>query len=616
VPEGRSVVGLREGHGMKRKMASRGVLLTAVLLLCAGVAYADDVLLLKDASQKRGNLASCDQTHCRLGMEQVARAYIEWIGLDRDAPAPAVRDPNRDEIHLANQSVQSVTLTGVDGGFVYTTIGGRGFSAASSLPRASVAWIHLGLPKQGGARDTPPPPPPEKGKQKGTQAKGEDKVKDQPASSDASVLWRFPPRVFIHAPARCAGCQDTLHVLELDTQYDMIVMKKSRTISTGWDLLTGSWYTYDPPVPLFPATTDVERFAFDGRFRTNVTHHFYLHHANRNLGGRPPPAAPAGGGPVHQTEQSLALGKMVQIPGVVSPEDVHVWWRDRLAQDWEQRRAARSGGKSRGASGGCEKKQFGMVSGQAEYSQTLTIENWPIIAGERASRPGPRRSSYEKLRRISVYDVNFDLRFAFGDHGGRGRDVDSECYTTDWVQHDSSGPRKPMPAGDGIPDPRPPHEEQADTSGPLDWLFGGQARGVREGIERIPNPVAAAGKAIGGVRDDLAKGPRNFADDVRHVMGGAGMLGDGTAAGPGSSGASGPPHAVTLHVRWFREKGYITEYVGDIIPHAVEGQDLHYQDIIKSATKPPGSFDMASPPVWSGANPKPPPPKSNFNWRP
>jgi hypothetical protein len=598
---------------MKRELASRGVLLAAAMVLFASGAYADDVLLLKDGSQKRGKLASCDQTHCRLGLDSVPRADIEWIGLDRDAPAPTVRDPARDELHLVNRSVQSVTVTGVDAGFVHTTIGGRGFSAASSLPRASVAWIYLGLPKQGGARDAPPPLPAEKGKEKGTQAKGEDKVKDQPASSDASVLWRFPPRVYIHAPARCAGCQDTLHVLEFDTQDDMIVLEKSRVISTGWNLLTGSWYSYDPPVPVFPATTHVAQFSFDGRFRTNVTQHFYLHHANRNLGGRPPPAGPSGGGPVHQTEQSVALGRTLGIPGV-NPEDVHTWWRDRLS-DWERSQAGQGGG-SRGTSGGCEAKQFGMLSGEAEYSHTLTIENWPIIADDRASRPGPQRSSYEKLRRISVYDVLFDLRFAFGDYGGRGRDLGSDCYTTDWVQHDSRGPRKPVAEGDGIPDPRPPHQEEADTSGPLDWLFGRQAQSVREGIERVPNPADAARKAIGGVRDDLAKGPRNFADSVRDVMGGAGMLGDGTGGAPGSGGASGPPHAVTLAARWFRTSGKVTEYLGDIIPHAVEGQDLHYQDIIKSATRPPGSFDMPSPPVWSGANPKPPPPtsKSGPGW--
>jgi hypothetical protein len=295
-------------------------------------------------------------------------------------------------------------------------------------------------------------------------------------------------------------------------------------------------------------------------------------------------------------------------------EDVHKWWRDRLA-DWEQSRAGQGGSGARGASGECEAKQFGMLSGPAHYSHTLTIENWPIIADERAGRPGPYRSSYEKLQRISVYDVSFDLRFAFGDHGGRGRDVGSDCYTTDWVKHDSRGPR--LPAPDGIPIARLPRpQEEPDPKTPLDWLFGRQAQSVREGIEGVPNPVAAARKAIAGVPDDLAKGPRNFADSVRNVMGGAGILGDGTSGPPASSGASGPPHAVTLHVRWFREKGYITEYLGDIIPHAVEGQDLHYQDIVVSATRPPGSFDMLSPPVWSGANPKPPPPpaKTGPGW--
>ncbi|HEY7458668.1 MAG TPA: hypothetical protein VH765_07950, partial [Xanthobacteraceae bacterium] len=542
-------------------MSHRVLIVAAVTALWIGSARADDFLLLRDGSQKRGILSTCDLSSCRLGAEAVPRASIAWIGLDRGAPTPpTARDPTRDELHLVNRSVQSVTLNGVDAGFVHTTLGGRTFQAASSLPRGSVAWIYLGTPKQGTGRDTPPPLPPEKEKEKGTQAKGEDRVKDQPAPGDASVLWRFPPRVYIHAPARCATCEDTLHVLDLKTQDNMIVMEKSRTISVWWNSLSGSWYAYDPPVPLFPATTDVERFSFDERFRANVTQHFYLHHANRNLGGRPPPAGPAGGGPVHQTEQSLALGGIVAVPGVISPEDVHVWWRDRLSQDWEQRRAARSGGGSRGASGGCEKKQFGILSGQAEYSHTLSIENWPLIADERASRPGPQRSSYEKLRQISVYDVQFDLRFAFGDHGGRGRDVDGWCYTTDWVKHDSRGPR--LPAPDGIPNAgaSPPQQEEPDVRTPLDWLFGRQAQSVREGIERVPNPVAAARKAIAGVRDDLARGPQNFADSVRNVMGGAAMLGDGTGGAPGNSGASGPPHAVALAARWFRNSGKVTEY--------------------------------------------------------
>ena len=594
----------------------------ATVLLLGGAARADDFLILRDGSQKRGVLSACDQGSCRLGAEIVPRIDIQWIGLGRDAPTPpAVRNQERDELHLANKSIQNVTLTGVDSNFVHTTLGGQTFQAASSLPRASVAWIHLGLPKQGSARDTPPPPPSEKGKQKGTQAKSEDKSKGehkstgQPAAGDASVLWRFPPRVYIHVPAQCTGCQSTLHVLDLDTRDDMIVMEKSRVISAGWNLLTGSWYTYDPPVPLFPATTEVDRLSFDGRFRTNVTQHFYLHHATRALGGRPPPPPGQPVNPMHKTEQSLALGRMAAVPGVIKEEDVDAWWRNRLADEMQRNWVGPGGGGTSGTSGGCEAKQFGMLSGQADYIHTLSVQNWPIIAEDRASRPGPQRSSYEKLRGISVYDVDFDLRFAFGEHGGRGRDVDSECYTTDWVQHDSRGPR--LPAPDGIPiarSPQPPEEPEPKT--PLDWLFGRQAQSVREGLERIPNPVAGARKAIGGVRDDLAKGPRNFADTVRNVMGGAGMLGDGTAGAPGSSGASGPPHAVTLHVRWFRQQGRITEYVGDIIPHAVEGQDLHYQDIVISATRPAGSFDMPGSPVWSGANPKPPPPPSNFNWRP
>jgi hypothetical protein len=283
--------------------------------------------------------------------------------------------------------------------------------------------------------------------------------------------------------------------------------------------------------------------------------------------------------------------------------------------DWERSRGGQGGGATGRTSGGCESKQFGMLSGAAHYSHNLSVLNWPIIATERATRPGPQQSSYEKLRRIPVYDVEFDLRFAFGDHGGRGRDVDSQCYTTDWVKHDSRGPR--LPAPDGIPIAQPPQpQEEPDPTTALDWLFGRQAQSVREAMERVPNPVDAARKAIGGVGDDLARGRQNFADSVRNAMSGGGLLGDGAGGAQSDGSASGPPHAVTLHARWFRDSGYVTVWTGDVIQHVVGGQEGHYRDLVISRTRPPGSFDMPSPPVWSAANPKPPPPpsKSGPGW--
>ncbi|MEX2127254.1 MAG: hypothetical protein WD871_03310 [Xanthobacteraceae bacterium] len=598
---------------MEREPVSGRVLTAAaVILLLSGGARADDFLLLRDGAQKRGALSACDQSNCQIGAETVPRANIQWIGLDRDASTPpAARDPARDELHLVNQAVQSVTLTGLDSDFVHTTLGGQTFQAASSLPRASVAWIYLGLPKQGGARDTPPPPP-EKGKEKGTKetrAKGEERVKDQPDSSDASVLWRFPARLYIFVPARCANCQATLYVLDFKTQDDMILLAKSRTISISWGHLVGHWFTYDPPVPLFPATTDVDWFSFDGQFRTFVTSHFYSHDRNRQPGPPPPGPAQSYEGPRHLAADSRALGEILAVPGVVSPDEISDWWQDRLADDWAERNKAQGGGRAGGAAGGCEAKQHSTLTGEATYTHHLLMENWPLRAEILSSQPGPRRTSYEKLRRISVYDVNFDLRFAFRGYGGRGRDRGTNCYTTDSVRHDSSGPRKPMPEENfGIPAPRPPHQEEADGGTPLDWLLGRQAQSVREGMESLQKPVDAAREAMAGVRDDLARGRQNFADQVRNVMGGAGLFGGAPGGPQGGSGASGPPHAVTLHARWFRKSGQVTEYLGDIIPHAVEGQEGRYADIVVSATRPPGSFDMPAPPGWTAANPKPPPP--------
>jgi hypothetical protein len=73
---------------------------------------------------------------------------------------------------------------------------------------------------------------------------------------------------------------------------------------------------------------------------------------------------------------------------------------------------------------------------------------------------------------------------------------------------------------------------------------------------------------------------------------------------------SGSSHAVTLHMRWYREQGRITEYTGDIFRHVVEGRDEHFDDIRVSATLPLAAFDLPRPPLWTPPNPKPPPPRA------
>jgi hypothetical protein len=581
----------------------RAPAIAALVFALCGSAGADDFLLLRDGTQKRGAISGCDRDACRLGPETVPRASIVWIGLDRDAPTPpAVRDTARDELHLVNRSVQSATLNGVDSGFVHTTLGGRGFQAASSLPRKSVAWIHLGRPQQGSNDPAAYDPA---GKKK-TRTEGE---KDEETKQDtAGAPWRLPSRIYVFVPRRCPACEATLHVLDLKQEEGNVLLAKSRTISVSAGLLTGSWFAYDPPVPVFPATIDTARFAFDGERKTSVTHEFYLE--NRGSGARGGGGTGAGGsaGGVPRGPGGPGIGPSVQPlrPSVdraieEARESVEDWWRERFARD----SAAGQAGTPRSGSGG--KRQHAVHTGTESYNETLRIENWQIIARDYLKSPEPYRAQYSRLQKIPVYDVEFDLRFSWLDQSGRGRDVDNEGYTTDWSAGPGSSRRQVPEDTPGIPHPRP---QQDDGGSTLDWLIGDRFQSAREGIaslqRRVESAQESASEAADAARRQADAARRGAAAWFRHAMGGG--IGGASGNQQGVGTMRGYSHAVSLHMRWFREQGRITEYTGEILRHAVEGIDGHFDDIRVSATRPLAAFDLPRPPLWTPPNPRPPPP--------
>src|SRR5581483_1607544 len=285
---------MNRGTALRRAAAA-----VAALLISGGVAAAD-VILLRDGGQKHGALSACDQNSCRIGAESVARTSIDWIGLDRDVPAPAVRNPERDELHLANNSVQSVTLTGIDAGFVYASLGGQGFAAASRLPRPSVAWIHLGRPRQGA---TEPETAPAQAKDPTTERKKEttreELAKNRAARADGAP-WRLPSHIYTWTPPNCPTCNASLSVIDLRVQDDDVLILKSRIIKVGPNRLNATWLTFDRPLPLFPATTDVARFLYQGKGTAHIMLESYSAsdaHAGAAGGGSGSGSAPASTAP-------------------------------------------------------------------------------------------------------------------------------------------------------------------------------------------------------------------------------------------------------------------------------------------------------------------------------
>jgi len=113
----------------------RWALLLAALAASAAHA-ANDLLILRDGAQRRGNLQWCNTQACMLGEEQIPQASLLWIGFDgAKAPAPKPRNAAQNELHLRSGAVQAAQMVALDPDKVYTERGEQ--------PRKGVAWIHL-----------------------------------------------------------------------------------------------------------------------------------------------------------------------------------------------------------------------------------------------------------------------------------------------------------------------------------------------------------------------------------------------------------------------------------------------------------------------------------------
>jgi hypothetical protein len=96
----------------------------------------NDLLIMRDDSQKRGALQLCSGEICLLSGSQIPQSSILWIGLGGlSPPAPSVRDPARNELHLVDSTVHSTSFIALDPNTVFTD--------HQPYPRKSVAWIHL-----------------------------------------------------------------------------------------------------------------------------------------------------------------------------------------------------------------------------------------------------------------------------------------------------------------------------------------------------------------------------------------------------------------------------------------------------------------------------------------
>jgi hypothetical protein len=110
-------------------------ILAIVLVAGCSRSTADDEIILRDGSVKRGELSACTADACTLGGAGIARPTIVLIGLNGSRRAPKIRDPLHDEVQLTDETIVAATMTTVDAATVVTD--------KASYPRDRVAWIYL-----------------------------------------------------------------------------------------------------------------------------------------------------------------------------------------------------------------------------------------------------------------------------------------------------------------------------------------------------------------------------------------------------------------------------------------------------------------------------------------
>jgi hypothetical protein len=98
-------------------------------------AAARDLLILR-GEVRRGELVSCDAVACRLDQATIPRSTIVLIGLGNPPlPAPPIRNPLQDEIHLRDGSSHTGPFVSLDARRVITS--------AREYARREVRWIYL-----------------------------------------------------------------------------------------------------------------------------------------------------------------------------------------------------------------------------------------------------------------------------------------------------------------------------------------------------------------------------------------------------------------------------------------------------------------------------------------
>jgi len=612
----------------------------AAVLVQSCDAESEDILLLRDGSALRGSLSFCTEASCRLGAEDVPRAGIDWIGLGRDAPTPPpVRDPARDEVHLIDQSVQQGALAGIDPGTVRT--------AAGSFERTRVAWIHLAAPSSADQQGT-----------QESEVAGPQPVTQDPPDSPAGD-WHLADSIFIWKPPSCRTCKATLQVLHIKAMGGQIVVTKSRFIEASANSLSGSWYTYDPPVPLFPATTTVDWLREDSQSRGWMTEEYYVvRNARPSAGGgaAAPSATPPGPSATSADTATNPVDREIYEATDQVREAWQSWLRDRLARD----AAAQQAGAPPPPQGGAS-QQFLLRWGPIGFMSYMRVTNWQAVA-ETYLRQGVTNADYERLKEIPVSDVEVQVKFTWRTYQGRGRDVDRDGYTTDRtvspgvsreIPPDSSSaseseeapptdnPQGPIAQADRAID-EAASEALRNATAPVRERLA-QDAADNSVIEPPPSPCgeAAAGGSAGGESgegyDPLARVERELPEAVNEVLERAAApireavardraaryaRGFGrptertTVPCEDESEAGQPAHVLWLAMRWFRAEGRITpNNLADILQDAVQGQldPASRPGFVIATSLPQGALDLETPPSWPSPNPRPPEPTPLFD---